>query len=88
MKVIWLIWFGQDASGTTQLTHWWNGKEAGLVDFTNAEAAEWWAQRLRDLQQQAGVDSFKFDAGESSWLPEDFTLQVDERFWPNIYLIK
>uniref|UniRef100_A0A0P4W4L3 Glycoside hydrolase family 31 N-terminal domain-containing protein n=3 Tax=Scylla olivacea TaxID=85551 RepID=A0A0P4W4L3_SCYOL len=81
-------YLAKDASGTTQLTHWWNGKEAGLVDFTNAEAAAWWAQRLLDLQQQTGMDSFKFDAGESSWLPENYTLQVDERFWPNIYSTK
>lgn len=80
-------YLAKDASGTTQLTHWWNG-DAGLIDFTNAEAAAWWAQRLLDLQQNTGVDSFKFDAGESSWLPENYTLQVDERFWPNIYSIK
>lgn len=78
----------QDKSGTTLLTHWWNGDKAGIIDFTSAEAAAWWGKRLLDLQQETGIDSFKFDAGESSWLPENYTLQVDEQFWPNAYSIK
>ncbi|KAG0726908.1 Myogenesis-regulating glycosidase [Chionoecetes opilio] len=81
-------YLAKDSSGSTQLTHWWDGTKAGIVDFTNAEAAAWWAQRLLDLQQDTGIDSFKFDAGEASWLPENYTLQADETFWPNIYTMK
>lgn len=51
-------------------TQWWNSKkdEAAYIDFTKPEAAEWFVTRLKKLQQEAGIDSFKFDAGESSWI--------------------
>lgn len=78
----------QDSTGVTQLTHWWQGQRAGAVDFTNNEAKSWWLQRILDLQQQTGIDSFKFDAGETSWLPENYTLGVDQRFWPNAFTLK
>lgn len=52
-------------------TRWWNSKEneAAYIDFTKPEAAEWYAQRLKKLQEEAGIDSYKFDAGETSWVP-------------------
>ncbi|XP_050718543.1 myogenesis-regulating glycosidase-like isoform X2 [Eriocheir sinensis] len=78
----------KDSTGTTQLTHWWQGNSAGAVDFTNEDARSWWLQRILDLQQQTGIDSFKFDAGETSWLPENYTLGVDERLWPNFFTYK
>ncbi len=50
-------------------TNWWNG-EAGHIDFTNPEAAHWWYKRVREVQSEFGFDSFKFDAGESNYLPK------------------
>ncbi|XP_066944033.1 myogenesis-regulating glycosidase-like [Macrobrachium rosenbergii] len=78
-------YFVKDAQGVTQKTHWWQGLSAGIIDFTNPAAVTWWTQRLVDIQTSTGIDSFKFDAGESSWLPKVFTLNVDERLWPSIY---
>lgn len=49
-------------------TTWWNGN-AAHIDFTNAAAYEWFRQRLESLKQTVGIDSFKFDAGESDWAP-------------------
>jgi alpha-glucosidase (family GH31 glycosyl hydrolase) len=45
---------------------WWNGN-ASYIDFTNPKAATWWANALRELLEKSGIDSLKFDAGESSW---------------------
>lgn len=51
-------------------TRWWNGENAGHIDFTNKKAVNWWKERLQDLKKKLDVDSFKFDAGESSWCPQ------------------
>ncbi len=51
------------------LTSWWEGK-ASLIDFTNVEAAGWWRTRLEKFRTETGIDSFKFDAGESSYGPQ------------------
>lgn len=60
-----------DQSGSP-VTQWWDSEtgQAGAIDFTKPEAAEWFSNRLRKLQTDAGIDSFKFDAGESSWIPK------------------
>lgn len=47
---------------------WWNGP-ASQIDFTNPEAVAWWQNRLKKLLAETGIDSFKFDAGESTWAP-------------------
>lgn len=33
--------------------------------------AKWFSDKLKALQISAGIDSFKFDAGEASWSPSD-----------------
>lgn len=54
-------------------TQWWNSQkgEAAYIDFTNSAAANWFYTRLAALLESTGIDSFKFDAGESSWTPND-----------------
>ncbi|XP_023308432.2 myogenesis-regulating glycosidase [Lucilia cuprina] len=66
-------------------TQWWNSKtgEAAYVDFTKSEVQEWFKQRLRRLQTEDGIDSFKFDAGESSWVPDDPVLNASSNFSPS-----
>lgn len=60
-------------------TEWWNSgdNEATHVDFTNPEAHSWYRRRLEDIQATHGIDIFKFDAGETSWFPEDAILTGD-----------
>lgn len=54
------------------------------VDFTNPEAVAWFSNRLKLIQENYGIDSFKFDFGESSWLPLNPRLQGDYSLWPNL----
>ncbi|XP_049764874.1 myogenesis-regulating glycosidase-like [Schistocerca cancellata] len=61
-------YFVTNTDGSPNST-WWNG-DGSVVDFTNPEAAAWWAGRLSALLAETGIDSFKFDAGETSWLPQ------------------
>ncbi|XP_055697858.1 myogenesis-regulating glycosidase-like [Phlebotomus papatasi] len=73
----------QDHSGNTD-TKWWNSAEdeAAYIDFTNPEAAAWYTGRLRNLLEVTGIDSFKFDAGETSWHPEDpmFDIPLEDQY--------
>ncbi|XP_028852261.1 myogenesis-regulating glycosidase isoform X2 [Denticeps clupeoides] len=54
------------------LVRWWNGI-GGILDFTNPETREWYASHLRALKVKYGIASFKFDAGETSYLPQQFS---------------
>ena len=38
------------------------------LDVTIPEAVAWFVYRLRKLQAETGIDGFKFDAGEPSFL--------------------
>ena len=57
------------------LVRWWNGI-GGILDFTNPEAREWYSSHLRMLKLRYEVTSFKFDAGETSYLPGQFSTLV------------
>ncbi|XP_050054629.1 myogenesis-regulating glycosidase-like isoform X3 [Aphis gossypii] len=61
-------YLAKSTSNTTNVT-WWNG-DASYVDFTNPEAAAWWSNALSNLLAKSGIDTLKFDAGESSWSPQ------------------
>lgn len=66
-------------------TQWWNSirNDAAYVDFTKEEVRNWFSDRLKRLQTEDGIDSFKFDAGESSWVPEDPVLQGSQDTVPH-----
>ncbi|XP_053669967.1 myogenesis-regulating glycosidase [Anopheles nili] len=61
-----------DWTGNTD-TEWWNSVrgQAAYIDFSQAQVREWFSARLRAILAESGIDSFKFDAGESSWTPPD-----------------
>lgn len=52
-------------------TEWWNSEigQAAHWDFTKPEVAQWYTEQLRNIQREHGIDTFKFDAGETSWTP-------------------
>ena len=63
-------YFVRDGKGNASLVRWWQGT-GGLLDVTNPEAVSWYFERLSHLQS-LGIDSFKFDAGESNFLPPNY----------------
>lgn len=65
----------------TDTIQWWDGR-GGLIDFTKPEAADWFQQRLNYLKQNYNVDGFKFDAGESSFVPSLAILNGPENLQP------
>ncbi|PZC75029.1 hypothetical protein B5X24_HaOG206800 [Helicoverpa armigera] len=66
-------------------TSWWNdnGTTAAYVDFTKQTVRDWYMQRLHRLQNETGVDAYKFDGGETSWSPTVAVLQGDVNEQPN-----
>jgi len=72
-------------NGSTD-TSWWNSRtnQAAHVDFTNPQAMSWFKSRLEAIQRDYGVDIFKFDAGETSWFPEDPVLNGNSDLSPSL----
>ena len=55
-----------DATGDhPAVVQWWNGFSA-VLDMSNPAACEWLSEKLRGMQEEYGVDGFKFDAGDPS----------------------
>lgn len=82
-------YFVKDNRGKPGVASWWAGSNAGAIDVTNPEAVKWWHDRLRKLQEETGVASFKFDAGETNWLPyHPSASNGDASLMPNLYTTK
>lgn len=55
--------------GEPFIAKWWNGYSA-VLDLSNRQAADWLDRQLQELTA-AGIDGFKFDAGDSIYYRED-----------------
>ena len=60
---------------------WWQG-DGVILNITNKKAADWMEYRLKSLMLNYKIDDFKFDAGESIFVPKNSLLN------PNIYANK
>lgn len=56
-------------SRQASMINWWNGVSAHL-DFSNPKAVEWFHKKLRHLQEEYGIDGFKFDGGDSHFFKD------------------
>lgn len=74
------FWVKDESGEHTGWTKWWDGLDAGIIDTTNPNAVEYFTSKLNDLRQKYGVDSFKFDAGETAWIPKSFRLYGNTSF--------
>ncbi|KAJ3658461.1 hypothetical protein Zmor_010196 [Zophobas morio] len=76
-------YFIKSRNDGSQETSWWDGNPAHHVDFTQEGARNWFSDRLKTLQESHGINSFKFDAGESDWTPPNPDLNADIEDSPN-----
>jgi alpha-glucosidase (family GH31 glycosyl hydrolase) len=81
-------YFIKDPKDKTGITGWWQGSSSGVIDMTNEAAVAWWHARLDKLKNNHGIASFKFDAGETIWLPYSTKLNGDENLSPNDFTTK
>ncbi|XP_007440185.2 myogenesis-regulating glycosidase-like, partial [Python bivittatus] len=69
------------------MVKWWNGVGA-IFDFTNPLVRDWFHAHLEELCLKYGISSFKFDAGETCYLPKEFTTfqpLLDPSIWSRYY---
>jgi alpha-glucosidase (family GH31 glycosyl hydrolase) len=62
-------YFVKDQQGNVK-TGWWNSNDSAAIDMTNSEARTSFFSRLAALKEQTGLDGYKFDSGESAYLPQ------------------
>lgn len=53
------------------IINWWNGMSACL-DVTNPDAVDYFVAQLKEAQQKYGIDGFKMDAGDVSYMNEEY----------------
>lgn len=58
-------------SNTPAIIHWWNGYSA-CYDLSNPDAVKHLIAQLTHLQQEYGVDGYKFDAGDINLFRGDY----------------
>lgn len=77
----------EEGYGAAAIIHWWNGFSA-CYDTTNPEAMEYLKQQLRANQEKYGIDGFKFDGADISYMtPGEYDF-YDKDATPNTFMEK
>ena len=64
------------ATGSNAMITWWNGVSA-CYDTTNPKAMEYLKAQLKRTQADYGIDGFKLDAGDVSYMQGDYKFFED-----------
>ena len=67
----------EKGSNTPAMINWWNGVSA-CYDMTHPEAAQYLVDQLREAQNKYGIDGFKFDAGDVSYMTGSYSFHDPE----------
>ncbi len=57
-------------NGRSAKVDWWMGFDAGLIDFTNPAAVQWWSDKMSKLVS-SGARVVKIDGGDTDETPPD-----------------
>lgn len=62
-------YYMQNEDGEVGFFRWWQPFLAAGLDVMNEDACDWFVSCLQKLQNDYGIDGFKFDAGEAYFIP-------------------
>lgn len=68
-------YFVRTREGQVGEFEWWQPTKVAALDVTSDEACDWFVRGLKRLCTEYGIDGFKFDAGEPSFLPKGSMLE-------------
>lgn len=73
------VHFMSDENGQTSSFEWWQPTNVAGLNVADDAACEWFVSRLQRLCDEFKIDGFKFDAGESCFVPPDSAYARDCR---------
>ncbi|XP_075235665.1 myogenesis-regulating glycosidase-like [Lycorma delicatula] len=76
-------YFVANSAGNSTMI-WWDGKGSS-IDFTKPKAVQWFREMHWKTLKDNGIDGLKFDAGETSWLPQIPVLNCSVDDHPKAY---
>jgi alpha-glucosidase (family GH31 glycosyl hydrolase) len=77
------LWVRDVTGSNPGITQWWNG-QCSILDTTNPTSVAYYTEKLNLLKSKYGIDTFKFDGGETGWIPKAFSFQ-DRHAYPDAY---